>query len=276
MLFGSGRTGTPAVLLRGVPIPLADTFRQLGVDVAIGCSKATGPVLSRHLKGGRSALRRLPHLSTYEPRERAISTVVTPLALHAVVVASVMDPDLRRWETVVMRALWGATCLSRAKEIVFSVLSKGHHVFPVMHTRYQLLLWLARVAQRPGVTQVFTEAIWGIGLPPTWDGPGGARAPNGGHPWGGALARAGGAGTSQGKEYPLHFVQEPLRQIQHRIKDRLRCHSSRQLEARRPVTFGGLDDGANGPAPRAGMRVASTELRSCRSRYCAASWRGLC
>ena len=56
--------GAPAVLLRGVPIPLADTFRQLGVYVAIGGSRTTGPMLSGCLEVGRSALRRLPHLST--------------------------------------------------------------------------------------------------------------------------------------------------------------------------------------------------------------------
>ena len=43
-----------------------------------------------------------------------------------------------------------------------------------------------------------------------------------------------------GQEHPLHLVQEPLRHIQHRVRDNLRCHSSRQLEARRPVTFGAL------------------------------------
>ena len=62
------------------------------------------------------------------------------------------DPDLRGLETAVVRALWGATRLSRAKEIVFTVLSKGHRVSPVMHTWYERLLWLARVARRPGVT----------------------------------------------------------------------------------------------------------------------------
>ena len=62
-----------------------------------------------------------------------------------------------------------------------------------------------------------------------------------------------------GQKHPLHFVQQPLRQIQHRVRDSLRCHSSRQLEARRPVTFGGLGDGAHGPACRATLRAASTE-----------------
>ena len=54
------------MLLRGTPIPLATTFRQLGINIAIGGCKTTGPVLSQRLETGRSALCRLPHLSTYD------------------------------------------------------------------------------------------------------------------------------------------------------------------------------------------------------------------
>ena len=46
----------------------------------------------------------------------------------------------------------------------------------------------------------------------------------------------------------------------YRVRDSLRCHSARQLEARRPATFGVLGDGADGPACRAALRAASTEL----------------
>ena len=166
-----GEQGAPAVLLRGVPIPLATTFRQLGVDIAIGGSKATGTVLSRRLEAGRSALRRLTHLSTYDRREWAISTLVTPLALHGVAVASVTEPDLRGLKTAVVRALWGSARVSRAKEVVFTVLSKGHRVSPIMHTRYERLLWLARLARRLGVTQVFAQAIWESGGRPPGMGP---------------------------------------------------------------------------------------------------------
>ena len=147
------------MLLRGAPIPRAATFRQLGVDIAIGGSKTTRPVLSRRLEAGRSALRRLPHLSTYDRRERAILTLVTPLALHGVAVAPVTEPDLRGLETAVVRALWGTARLSWAKEVIFTVLSKGHRVSPIMHTRYERLLWRARLARRPGVTQFFAQAI---------------------------------------------------------------------------------------------------------------------
>ena len=138
-----------------------------GINIPIGVSKATGPVLSRRLEAGRSTLRRLPHLSTYGRRERAISTLVTPLALHGVAVAPVTDPDLRGFETAVVAALWGSARVSRAKEVTFTVLSKGHRVSLVMHTQYERLLWLARFARRPGVTQVSAQSIWELrGRPP--------------------------------------------------------------------------------------------------------------
>ena len=136
-----------AVRLRRAPFPLAATFRQLGVDIAIGGPRVTGPVLSRHLEGVQSALRRLPQPSTYERLERAINTLVSPLVLHGLAVASVTDQDLWGMEIAVVRAMWGATRLSRAKGIVFTFLSTGHRVCAIMHTRYERLLWLARVAQ---------------------------------------------------------------------------------------------------------------------------------
>ena len=150
-----GEKGAPALLLRVVPIPLVTTSPHLGVDIGIGGSKATGPVLSRRLEAGRSALRRLPHLSPYDRRRQAISTLVTPLALHGVAVASVTEPDLRGLETAVVRALWGPARVSRAKEVLFTVLSKAHRLSPIMHTRYERLLPVARLARRPGVMQVF-------------------------------------------------------------------------------------------------------------------------
>ena len=95
----------------------------------------TGPVLSRRQEAVRSALRRLPYLSTHDRRERAISTLGTQLALHRVAVALVTEPDLRGLETAVVQAPWEATRLSRAKEVIFTVFSKGHRVSPVMHTQ---------------------------------------------------------------------------------------------------------------------------------------------
>ena len=65
------------------------------------------------------------------------------------------EPDLRRLETAVVRALWPLACVSRAKDVTFTVMSKGHRVSPIMHTRDERLLWLVRLARRPGITPVF-------------------------------------------------------------------------------------------------------------------------
>ena len=174
---GTGRPGGPAP---GVLIPLAATFGQLGVDVAIGGSRITGPVLSRRLEAGRGALRHLPHLSPYDHPERAINTLVTTLTLHAVAVASMTDPDLWGLETAVVRALWGATRLSQAKEIVFTVLSKARRVSLIMHTRYDRLLWLAGWPDGRGSPKSSPRPSGN----PAAARPGGhfwVRAPHGGH-----------------------------------------------------------------------------------------------
>ena len=75
-----------------------------------------------------------------------VKHALTPLYVFSCV-TSVMDPNLRGLETSIVRAPWAATRLSRAKEIVFWVLSKCHCVFPVMHNRYERRLWVVRVAR---------------------------------------------------------------------------------------------------------------------------------
>ena len=65
-----------------------------------------------------------------------------------------------------------------------------------------------------------------------------------------------------GQTEPLELVQEPMRQVQHRVRDSLRCHAMHGLEARRPATYSGLGDGADGEACCAALRVASTELEA--------------
>ena len=203
MLLGPRGAGRPGCAAPGGPHPA--TFRQLGVDSAIGGSKTMGLVLSRRLEAGWSALRRLPHLPTYDRRDRAISTLVTPLALHGVAVAPVTEPDLRGLETAAVRALWRLARMSRAKKVIFTILSKRHRVSPVMYAWYERLLSLARLPRRAGVTQVFAQAIWESGGRPTGTGPVGR-----------ALRTAASLGLTPregwwcwdipGQEHPQHFV----------------------------------------------------------------------
>ena len=116
------------------------------------------------------------------------------------------EPHLRGLKAAVVRALWGATRVSRAKEVIFTVLSKGHRVSPVMHMRYERLLWLARVARQPGVTQVFAHIIWESGAAHPGRARWGTRSA-GRPPWAGPLERAGGARTSQGKNTPCTWCR---------------------------------------------------------------------
>ena len=175
-----GEQGAPAALLRGVPIALAATFRQLGVDIAIGGSKTTGPHLSRRLEARRSAVCPLTHLSTYDRRERAISTLVTPLALHGMAVAPVAEPDMRGFGD-----RGGAGPLGRSA----LVSGQGGH----LHCPFQGALRVPDHAHAPPLTSPLGRAAGGhpglrpsyLGVrgPPSRDGPGGASAPQGGLPW---------------------------------------------------------------------------------------------
>ena len=191
----------------------------------------------------------------------AASTLVTPLSLHGVAVAPVTDRDLKGLETMVLQAVWGATRLSRAKEVVFVVVTQGHRISPVMHTRYERVLWMTRIARTPGPVQVLVQAIWESGLRPPTTGPFG-RALHVVRLLGWQPLEGGWSWVVPGQTEPLHLVQEPMRKIQYRVRDSLRCHAMRGLEARRPATYGGLGDGVDGEACRAALRVASTELEA--------------
>ena len=206
-------------------------------------------------------LRRLLHLPTFQPRVHAVSTLVTPLSLHGVAVALVTDRDLMGLETMVLQAVWGTTRLSRAKEVVFVVLTPGHHVPPLMHTCYERVLWMTRIARTPGPVQVPVQAIWESGHRPPTTGPFGHALHVvrllGWQPLGGWWSW-----VVPGQIEPLHLVQEPMRQIQHRVRDNQRRHAMRGLEACRPGPYAGLGDGVDGETCRAALRLASTELEA--------------
>ena len=96
---------------------------------------------------------------------------------------------------------WGPARVSRANAVVFTVLTKGHRLSVIMHTRYERILWLARLARRPGVTQVLAQAIWDSGAAHRGRARWGARSTRR-PPWAGARATAGGVGMSQGRRTP--------------------------------------------------------------------------
>ena len=100
----------------------------------------SGPVLARRLEAGRSVLRHLPHVPAFQQRVCAVITMVTPPALHGVAATPVTDRDSLSLDTMDLRAVWGATRLSRAKEVVFLVVRPGRCISLLMHTRYEWVL----------------------------------------------------------------------------------------------------------------------------------------
>ena len=228
----------------------------------MGGARSTGPVLARRWEAGRSLLRRLPHLPTFQRRLHAVSTLVTPLSLHGVALARVTDRDLMGLETMVLQAVWGAaTRLYRAKAVVFVVLTLGLRISAVMHTRYEHVLWMTRIERTPRPVHLLVQAIWESGRWPPTTGPFG-RALHVVRLLGWQPLEGWWSWVVPGQIEPQHLVQEPMRHIQHKVRDSLRCHAMRGLEARRPATYGGPGDGVDGEACRAALRVASTELEA--------------
>ena len=82
------------------------------------------------------------------------------VALPGVELADVFDVDLAKLETRTVRAIWGPTRPCRAKVVVYCLLTRGHQTSPVMRTKYNKLVWLARVAPVPGAAQVL---LWPSG-----------------------------------------------------------------------------------------------------------------
>ena len=80
------------------------------------------------------------------------------VVLHDVQLADDADIDLVRMETQTVRAIYGPTRPSRAKEVVVSLLTPGHCMSPIMRTKYERLVRMA---------QVLMPAVWECrGAPP--------------------------------------------------------------------------------------------------------------
>ena len=102
-----------------------------------------------------SALRRTPQLTTFGRRATAAAVKAMPTALHGVSLVDVEDTKLRGLETRVACAVWGASRTSRAKEIIFCLMTPRHRTSPIVRASYEQ----ARRAREAGTTQVLFQAV---------------------------------------------------------------------------------------------------------------------
>ena len=119
------------VTLHGVLMALAREFKQLGVGVRLDPERGTGPVLQERFARGAAILRRVGCLPTFRMREVAIGTLALANAMYGVEVADVSSRDVARLELAAVRALWGPTRTSWAKEVLWAVLMPGHRLSPM-------------------------------------------------------------------------------------------------------------------------------------------------
>ena len=102
-------------------------------------------------------LRCMPQITTLHRRSTVAGSLALVVALHGVQLADTVDVDLARLETQAIRTMWGP---GRPKEGVFSLLTPGHHMSPIMRTKHERLLLLVRMAWVPGAAQVLMQPIW--------------------------------------------------------------------------------------------------------------------
>ena len=98
----------------------------------------------------RDVLVRTPQLPTFDRCAPATSIKEMPAPLHGLALLDIEDTKQRLLKTPVLLAMWGPSRTARAKDILSCLLTPGHHTSPVMCTRYERAVTLARTARRSG------------------------------------------------------------------------------------------------------------------------------
>ena len=149
--FLEGEDDLAPLLLLGKAIPRSQEFKRLGGAIRVGQGRGAGPTLEGRMDSIVEVLLRMPHLPTFERRATAATVKALPKALHGVALGDV--------QTCIVAAMWGPTGTARANEVVFCLLTPGHRTSPVMCTRYERLVWLARTAREAGGAQCLFQAV---------------------------------------------------------------------------------------------------------------------
>ena len=115
----------------------------------------TGPLLAaRMARAGDLLLRMYGVQGDCYRRAEGAATLALATGMYGVEAAMATDRDPLKLETSVLKAVWGPTRRSRAKEVLFAVLMKCHCLSLVMRAQYLSVAWLARTARTPGTLQV--------------------------------------------------------------------------------------------------------------------------
>ena len=137
---GDARGDGTARTRRGAHLALP-RLQDAGHEAALDCGEGNGPGPAWAPRQGCD--HHAGCLPTYLMREAALGTVANSVALYGVEVADVEGHTLALADNVAAKAARGPTRCSRAKEVLWGLLTRGFYVLPPWHMQYQRLLCLA-------------------------------------------------------------------------------------------------------------------------------------
>ena len=229
------------VELNGETLPHDHEFRQLGIGMRMHPKRGTGPLLTKRVQEAQTALKKSRSLPLgFDGRASLAIMMIIAAALYGVELADISKRTAAALESTVMYALWGPSRPCRSKEIVFALLVPGHRVAPTMVIPYRRMCWLARQARTRSTPQTIIQAIWEAVSTLKVTGPLG-QALQEFRKLGWQLLMGWWKWTYPGAHAPINLALDSRSYVEHVFREVLRKPQLRQLEARRPRLFGGMD-----------------------------------
>ena len=243
----------PPLLLQGVALPLKESFRSLGIEVAPAGEKGMGAILGGRVAKAHHMLKRAVQVEGgFTKRAMLISSLIIASGLYGVAAARTNPKSMLALETAVMNCVWGTSKTTRAKEVVFNLLLPGHRMAPTLYVPYNRVMWLAGLARRQLTTMYVAQEIWEQGGVITPEGPMG-RAMEAVADLGWQALEGWWAWSVPDQNEEVHFVYDTPSRLGHIIRESLRSKEMRSLEGRRPRQFTGVSSGPNREILRAAM-----------------------
>jgi hypothetical protein len=256
-------TPTPVQIL-GVHIPPVSSFRMLGATVETKPQTGPPPLLAKRIARATQLAGRIQHVQLdFDAKATLLSSLAVPTALFGAEVGRMQG--LEELETAFVLALWGPHRPMRAKEIIFSVLAKGHRICPALAVIHDSALWLAKAARQPGTLQDVLHAAWQVVHR--------RRRPMASNHIPGPFSRALATLQKIGWEMVegwwrwriplpegrrlLDLRTQDVPALKHAIREALRHRQLVALAQRRPDTFGGVELGVDMAATQAWLKMKS-------------------
>ena len=95
----------------------------------------------------------------FDRRSKIVATIINATGLHASEIVPLEVKDVRKFETKIVKTIWGPSRPGRAREIIFCLLCPGHRVSPTMLIAYQRALWLSCLCRSRGPALITAQAV---------------------------------------------------------------------------------------------------------------------